>query len=165
MSVWVWAVFLMWYADCSRCDGWCSRALLSAEDSQLEAEDLLAAHWCGGAAFLACQNLRCFIWHVGVNLRNDIPPLSPFLYQTMLKFLLFYAGDLANVFFAVTVGTGLYWLIFYKVSSVPLRPSFNGLIIFILECSSVFRPVSPSCGIFLYFMQTTLHCLETFLFF
>ncbi|XP_068425702.1 meckelin [Clinocottus analis] len=34
--------------------------------------------------------------------------------KTMLKFLLFYAGDLANVFFAVTVGTGLYWLIFYK---------------------------------------------------
>eukprot|EP00064_Thunnus_orientalis_P003086 superscaffoldBa00000245_g3094 len=34
--------------------------------------------------------------------------------ETMLKFLLFYAGDLANVFFAVTVGTGLYWLIFYK---------------------------------------------------
>ncbi|XP_015806097.1 meckelin isoform X1 [Nothobranchius furzeri] len=33
---------------------------------------------------------------------------------TILKFLLFYAGDLANVFFAVTVGTGLYWLIFYK---------------------------------------------------
>ncbi|XP_028281184.1 meckelin isoform X2 [Parambassis ranga] len=34
--------------------------------------------------------------------------------KTTLKFLLFYAGDLANVFFAVTVGTGLYWLIFYK---------------------------------------------------
>ncbi|XP_041844911.1 meckelin isoform X2 [Melanotaenia boesemani] len=34
--------------------------------------------------------------------------------ETMLKFLLFYAGDLANVFFAVTVGSGLYWLIFYK---------------------------------------------------
>uniref|UniRef100_A0A3Q1HCM2 Transmembrane protein 67 n=1 Tax=Anabas testudineus TaxID=64144 RepID=A0A3Q1HCM2_ANATE len=34
--------------------------------------------------------------------------------ETMLKFFLFYAGDLANVFFAVTVGTGLYWLIFYK---------------------------------------------------
>ncbi|XP_070822056.1 meckelin isoform X1 [Chaetodon trifascialis] len=34
--------------------------------------------------------------------------------ETMLKFLLFYAGDLANVFFAVTVGTGLYWLILYK---------------------------------------------------
>uniref|UniRef100_A0A672G4C2 Transmembrane protein 67 n=1 Tax=Salarias fasciatus TaxID=181472 RepID=A0A672G4C2_SALFA len=33
---------------------------------------------------------------------------------TLFKFLLFYAGDLANVFFAVTVGTGLYWLIFYK---------------------------------------------------
>ncbi|XP_059196221.1 meckelin [Centropristis striata] len=34
--------------------------------------------------------------------------------ETMMKFMLFYAGDLANVFFAVTVGTGLYWLIFYK---------------------------------------------------
>ncbi|KAK1806669.1 hypothetical protein P4O66_005174, partial [Electrophorus voltai] len=34
--------------------------------------------------------------------------------DTILKFLLFYAGDLANVFFVVTVGTGLYWLIFYK---------------------------------------------------
>ncbi|XP_010778193.1 meckelin-like isoform X1 [Notothenia coriiceps] len=34
--------------------------------------------------------------------------------ETLLKFLIFYAGDLANVFFAVTVGTGLYWLIFYK---------------------------------------------------
>nr|XP_043874362.1 meckelin isoform X1 [Solea senegalensis] len=33
---------------------------------------------------------------------------------TMFKFLLFYSGDLANVFFVVTVGTGLYWLIFYK---------------------------------------------------
>uniref|UniRef100_A0A3B4B8P0 Uncharacterized protein n=1 Tax=Periophthalmus magnuspinnatus TaxID=409849 RepID=A0A3B4B8P0_9GOBI len=32
----------------------------------------------------------------------------------IFKFLLFYAGDLANVFFAVTVGTALYWLIFYK---------------------------------------------------
>ncbi|XP_055019788.1 meckelin [Boleophthalmus pectinirostris] len=33
---------------------------------------------------------------------------------TVFKFLLFYAGDLANVFFVVTVGTALYWLIFYK---------------------------------------------------
>ncbi|KAG5857004.1 hypothetical protein ANANG_G00013930 [Anguilla anguilla] len=34
--------------------------------------------------------------------------------MTILKFLLFYAGDLANVFFVLTVGTGLYWLIFNK---------------------------------------------------
>ncbi|XP_075776499.1 meckelin isoform X2 [Pelodiscus sinensis] len=34
--------------------------------------------------------------------------------QTVLKFFLFYAGDLANVFFIITVGTGLYWLIFFK---------------------------------------------------
>ncbi|XP_030640525.1 meckelin [Chanos chanos] len=34
--------------------------------------------------------------------------------QTIMKFLLFYAGDLANVFFVITVGTGLYWLIFFK---------------------------------------------------
>ncbi|XP_064195930.1 meckelin isoform X1 [Anguilla rostrata] len=37
--------------------------------------------------------------------------------ETILKFLLFYAGDLANVFFVLTVGTGLYWLIFNKVST------------------------------------------------
>ncbi|XP_009901246.2 meckelin [Dryobates pubescens] len=34
--------------------------------------------------------------------------------QTVLKFLLFYAGDLANVFFLITVGTGIYWLVFFK---------------------------------------------------
>ncbi|XP_067093967.1 meckelin [Osmerus mordax] len=34
--------------------------------------------------------------------------------ETVMKFLLFYAGDLANVFFVITWGTGLYWLIFYK---------------------------------------------------
>ncbi|XP_074941492.1 meckelin isoform X2 [Phalacrocorax aristotelis] len=34
--------------------------------------------------------------------------------QTVLKFLLFYAGDLANVFFVITVGTGIYWLVFFK---------------------------------------------------
>ncbi|GCB77610.1 hypothetical protein scyTo_0016717, partial [Scyliorhinus torazame] len=34
--------------------------------------------------------------------------------QTILKFLLFYAGDLANAFFLVTFGTGLYWLTFFK---------------------------------------------------
>ncbi|XP_019406039.1 PREDICTED: meckelin isoform X1 [Crocodylus porosus] len=34
--------------------------------------------------------------------------------QTVFKFLLFYAGDLANVFFIITVGTGIYWLIFFK---------------------------------------------------
>lgn len=34
--------------------------------------------------------------------------------QTVMKFLMYYAGDLANVFFIVTVGTGLYWLIFFK---------------------------------------------------
>ncbi|XP_051577601.1 meckelin isoform X2 [Myxocyprinus asiaticus] len=34
--------------------------------------------------------------------------------QTIMKFLVFYAGDLANVFFIITVGTGLYWLIFFK---------------------------------------------------
>ncbi|XP_053251610.1 meckelin isoform X2 [Podarcis raffonei] len=34
--------------------------------------------------------------------------------QTVLKFLLFYSGDLANVFFIISVGTGIYWLIFFK---------------------------------------------------
>ncbi|XP_069847161.1 meckelin isoform X1 [Dipodomys merriami] len=34
--------------------------------------------------------------------------------QAVMKFLMYYAGDLANVFFIITVGTGLYWLIFFK---------------------------------------------------
>ncbi|NXG61020.1 MKS3 protein, partial [Hemiprocne comata] len=34
--------------------------------------------------------------------------------QTVLMFLLFYAGYLANVFFVITVGTGIYWLVFFK---------------------------------------------------
>lgn len=32
-----------------------------------------------------------------------------------MKFLLFAIGDLSNVFFFVTVGTAVYWLIFFKV--------------------------------------------------
>lgn len=127
---------LLWFflcvlrTDFSRCDGWCSRALLSAEDSQLEEEDRLSAYWCGGTAFFACHNFSHLSPYVGVNLGSDIT-LSFTLPQTMLKFLLFYAGDLANVFFAVTVGTGLYWLIFYKVRSIPFGLSFIGLVIFI----------------------------------
>uniref|UniRef100_UPI00398F3174 meckelin isoform X2 n=1 Tax=Pristiophorus japonicus TaxID=55135 RepID=UPI00398F3174 len=46
---------------------------------------------------------------------------------TVWKFLLFYAGDLANAFFIVTFGTGLYWLTFFKgqqiVSVVLPTPS------------------------------------------
>ncbi|KAM9387053.1 meckelin [Phaethornis superciliosus] len=34
--------------------------------------------------------------------------------QTVLMFILFYAGDLANVFFIITAGTGIYWLVFFK---------------------------------------------------
>lgn len=66
----------------------------------------------------------CHLIHIapsgGVNLGGNAG-FSIFLPQTMVKFLLFYAGDLANVFFAVTVGTGLYWLIFYKVCLIPLN--------------------------------------------
>ncbi|XP_040290242.1 meckelin [Bufo bufo] len=34
--------------------------------------------------------------------------------QTVTQFLILYAGVLANVFFVVTVGTGLYWLLLFK---------------------------------------------------
>ncbi|KAE8599242.1 hypothetical protein XENTR_v10017114 [Xenopus tropicalis] len=34
--------------------------------------------------------------------------------QTVIHFLIFYAGALADVFFLVTVGTGFYWLILFK---------------------------------------------------
>ncbi|KAM8966844.1 meckelin [Pelodytes ibericus] len=40
---------------------------------------------------------------------------SPFVdLQTIIHFLMFYAGALANVFFIVTVGSGFYWLILFK---------------------------------------------------
>ncbi|XP_051813360.1 meckelin [Acanthochromis polyacanthus] len=55
---------------------------------------------------------------------------------TLVKFLFFYAGDLANVFFVVTVGTGLYWLIFYKAQQfvsvlLPLPPQEEKLVTYI----------------------------------
>lgn len=34
--------------------------------------------------------------------------------QTVIQFLILYAGVLANVFFTVTVGTGFYWLLLFK---------------------------------------------------
>ncbi|XP_076009846.1 meckelin [Genypterus blacodes] len=60
----------------------------------------------GGLAVL-CSLLKTVSWK-----RRIASPLIDM--ETVLKFLLFYAGDLANVFFVVTVGSGLYWLIFYK---------------------------------------------------
>lgn len=83
-----------------------------------------------------------------MKLRSDVSLSLP-LPQTMLKFMLFYAGDLANVFFTVTVGTGLYWLIFYKVSLIPSRHCFAGLIIFILEWFLLFAVGSPFCSFFI----------------
>ncbi|XP_023154938.2 meckelin [Amphiprion ocellaris] len=55
---------------------------------------------------------------------------------TLVKFLFFYAGDLANVFFIVTVGTGLYWLIFYKAQQfvsvlLPLPPQEEKLVTYV----------------------------------
>ncbi|XP_053343427.1 meckelin [Clarias gariepinus] len=56
--------------------------------------------------------------------------------QTIVKFLLFYAGDLANVFFVITVGTGLYWLIFYKAQQfvsvlLPLPAQEDRFVIYV----------------------------------
>lgn len=35
---------------------------------------------------------------------------------TLIKFILFVCGNLANAFFATTLGASIWWLIFYKVS-------------------------------------------------
>lgn len=35
-----------------------------------------------------------------------------------MKFMVYYAGDLTNVFVIITVATGLYWLVFFKVSEL-----------------------------------------------
>ncbi|XP_072426341.1 meckelin [Chiloscyllium punctatum] len=54
-----------------------------------------------------CSVLKTASWRRRVGYQMiDVP--------TILKFLLFYAGDLANAFFVVLFGTGLYWLIFFK---------------------------------------------------
>lgn len=97
---------------------------------------------------LTCHSVRHFNPYIDVKFGTNVS-LCLVLPQTMLKFLLFYAGDLANVFFAVTVGTGLYWLIFYKVSHILLGLSFIGLMISILEWSLLFVPASPFCSFFL----------------
>uniref|UniRef100_A0A673LWS0 Meckelin-like n=1 Tax=Sinocyclocheilus rhinocerous TaxID=307959 RepID=A0A673LWS0_9TELE len=46
--------------------------------------------------------------------KTDVSMNNENQFSTIMKFLVFYAGDLANVFFIITVGTGLYWLIFFK---------------------------------------------------
>ncbi|NWH72691.1 MKS3 protein, partial [Piaya cayana] len=56
--------------------------------------------------------------------------------QTVFKFLLFYAGDLANVFFIITVGTGIYWLVFFKAQQfvsvfLPLPSQEEGFITYV----------------------------------
>ncbi|XP_043922225.1 meckelin [Protopterus annectens] len=60
--------------------------------------------------------------------------------QTVVKFLLFYAGDLANVFFVVTVGTGIYWLIFFKGSQLAsvVLPSGSEETVFITYVGCAF---------------------------
>ncbi|KAG8133783.1 hypothetical protein E2320_011559 [Naja naja] len=63
--------------------------------------------------------------------------------QTVMKFLLFYAGDLANVFFIITVGTGIYWLIFFKaqqfVSVLLPQPSQEDKFISYVGCAFVLK--------------------------
>ncbi|XP_074056271.1 meckelin [Macrotis lagotis] len=60
----------------------------------------------GGLAVL-CSLLKTAGWKRRIG--------SPIIdLQTVMKFLVYYAGDLANVFFMITLGTGLYWLIFFK---------------------------------------------------
>ncbi|KFP62289.1 Meckelin, partial [Cariama cristata] len=59
--------------------------------------------------------------------------------QTVFKFLLFYAGDLANVFFIITVGTGIYWLVFFKaqqfVSVLLPLPSQEEVFVTYIACA------------------------------
>ena len=39
----------------------------------------------------------------------------------LFKFILFACGNLANAFFATTLGAALWWLIFYKVRSLKCK--------------------------------------------
>ena len=44
-------------------------------------------------------------------------------FVTLVKFVLYILGNLANVFFIVMFGAALWWLIFYKVSDNVLHCS------------------------------------------
>lgn len=94
------------YPDCSWCAGWGGCCPLFIKDSKLEKKNCISSHWPAGKGS-----------HSEMIISNSQPRciIMSFLFQTIMKFLVFYAGDLANVFFIITVGTGLYWLIFFKV--------------------------------------------------
>ncbi|KAI1894152.1 hypothetical protein AGOR_G00112870 [Albula goreensis] len=81
--------------------------------------------------------------------------------ETILKFLLFYAGDLANVFFVLTVGTGLYWLIFNKaqqfVSVLLPLPSQEERFVTYVACAFALKAVQ--------FLHKLLHQLSVDIFF
>ncbi|KAG7470031.1 hypothetical protein MATL_G00135210 [Megalops atlanticus] len=81
--------------------------------------------------------------------------------ETILKFLLFYAGDLANVFFVITVGTGLYWLIFYKaqqfVSVLLPLPSQEEQFVTYVGCAFALKAVQ--------FLHKLIHQLSVDIFF
>ncbi|XP_069076570.1 meckelin isoform X1 [Pleurodeles waltl] len=65
--------------------------------------------------------------------------------QAVIQFLIFYAGDLADVFFIVTVGTGLYWLIFFKAQQyvfvlLPLPDDEKSFVTYV-SCAFVLKAI------------------------
>lgn len=104
---WILFIYVDSYPDCSWCAGRGGCCPLFIENSKLEKKNCISSHWPTGKGSHSDMILN--------TMQNIYSWLCPFLFQTIMKFLVFYAGDLANVFFIITVGTGLYWLIFFKV--------------------------------------------------
>ncbi|XP_068179758.1 meckelin-like [Antennarius striatus] len=91
----------------------------------------------GGLAVL-CSLLKTVSWKRRIG--------SPLIdVETMLKFLLFFAGDIANVFFIVTVGSGLYWLILFKAQMfaavLPPLPSQENQFVTLIACAFVLKAI------------------------
>ncbi|KAM9308424.1 meckelin [Gastrophryne carolinensis] len=81
--------------------------------------------------------------------------------QAVFQFLIIYTGVLANVFFAVTVGTGLYWLLLFKgqqyVSVLLPLPSDEKNFITYVACAFILKA--------LHFLHTLFSQLSTDIFF
>ncbi|XP_068093747.1 meckelin isoform X2 [Hyperolius riggenbachi] len=81
--------------------------------------------------------------------------------HTVMHFLIIYAGVLANVFFAVTVGTGLYWLLLFKgqqyVSVLLPLPVDEEKFVTYVSCAFVLKALQ--------FLSTLMSQLSTDIFF
>ncbi|XP_075069890.1 meckelin isoform X2 [Mixophyes fleayi] len=107
----------------------------------------------GGLAVL-CSLLKTAAWKRRIG--SQVIDL-----QTVIQFLIIYAGVLANVFFTVTAGTGLYWLLLFKgqqhVSVLLPLPKDEKIFITYVSCAFALKALQ--------FLHTLISQLNVDIFF